>query len=291
MDDSLITGDTVKVRCSRCQHVFTVDAEGQGLRQAGEETPATKDRPFSQDILPPEPPLKSEPEPAAEEFSAPFTPAEENLLAGEPVSPVPEARMEKPKKPGRAIFFAIMSGCLLGLLLALIALWYLDKRGETLSDAEALAGGSRKLAPPLPQAAPEGLRNLVVTLHDARYQELVNVTGGQLLVIQGEVKNLTGEPRGPIRLKASLVDPMNQPVQEILFYGGTAITDEELLHNDPEEIKRWLATPGGRQGVKVIKAGASQPFTAVLFGVPDNLAEARFGFNITVVDGPRVPVE
>jgi hypothetical protein len=120
---------------------------------------------------------------------------------------------------------------------------------------------------------------------------LVHAKGGQLLVIQGEVINFTGEPRGPIRLKATLTDSLNQPVKEFLFYSGLNLSDEELLQSEPDEIKRWLATPGTRQGAKVLKPGASQPFTAVFFGVPDNLAEARFGFHIVVMDGPRVPVE
>jgi predicted Zn finger-like uncharacterized protein len=293
LDNSLITGDVVKVRCSRCQHVFAVPAGDRGQPEAAAESPAATEKPSASDIFPAEPPPRPEPEPAgAEELFAEPTPAEESLLAGGPASPVLETGGEKPKKTSRAAIFAIMSGCLLGLLLALIALWYLDRGEGTTPDTQSAAPGStQRLAPPLPPAAPRELRNLVVTLHDARYQKLVNVTGGQLLVIQGEVKNLTGEPRGPVRLKAALVDPMNQPVQELLFYSGTAIADEELLQSDPEVIKRWLATPGGRQGVRVIKAGASQPFTAVLFGVPDNLAEARFGFNIVVMDGPRVSAE
>jgi predicted Zn finger-like uncharacterized protein len=291
LDDSLLTGDNVKVRCSRCQHVFNVPAGHQGLPDAG-GTQAATDKP-STDIFPPEPRSGPEPEPAApEEFLAPITPAEESSLAGGPEPPILETGGEEPKKTSHAIIFAIMSGCLLGLLLALIALWYLDRKEGTLPDTQSAGVGStQRLAPPLPPAAPGEVRNLVVTLHDARYQKLVNVKGGQLLVLQGEVQNLTGEPRGPVRLKAALVDPLNQPVQELLFYSGSDMTDEELLQTDPEEIKRWLATPGGRQGARLIKAGASQPFTAVLFGVPDNLAEARFGFNIVVVDGPRVPAE
>jgi hypothetical protein len=79
-------------------------------------------------------------------------------------------------------------------------------------------------------------------------------------------------------------------VQELLFYSGTSLSEEEVLKTDPEQIKRWLATPGGRLQ-RVLKPGASQPFTAVFFGVPDNLAEARFGFTVVVVDGPRVSTE
>jgi hypothetical protein len=60
---------------------------------------------------------------------------------------------------------------------------------------------------------------------------------------------------------------------------------------DPSEIKGWLARPGGRSQKKVLKPGEKQPFTAVFFGVPDNLAEAQSGFQLVVVKGPKVTGE
>lgn len=174
----------------------------------------------------------------------------------------------------------------------MLTLWYLGgKMAVPSRDQATTRQPVETLTAPLPPASPEELRNLRVGLHDVRHQGLVHPKGGQLLVIQGEVVNDTGESRGPIRLKATLTDSLNQPVKELLFYSGLSLSDEELLQSEPDEIKRWLDTPGGRQGAKVLKPGASQPFTAVFFGVPDNLAEARFGFHIAVMDGPRVPVE
>jgi len=295
LDENLITRDIVRVRCSHCQHVFTVAGpkdrpELTGVAaDLGEELtrPAEPDIPPEEPVATPAPPMEPE-APAATETVELTVPAEAASVPEEPVRSFPEVAAMEPKKTSRTVMVAIISGCLLGLLLALLALWY--SGGKKVGPPQSRTA-AESLTPPLPPTSPEELRKLVVELKDARYQGLVNAKGLQLLVIQGDVNNLTGEPRGPIRLKATLTDALNQPVQELLFFSGTSLTDEELLQTDPEEIKRWLATPGGRGGPRVVKPGDSQPFTAVLFGVPDNLAEARFGFNIVVLDGPRIPVE
>ena len=296
LDESLIARELVKVRCSHCQQVFTVSRP-----ESGPEPLETKAAPEEESSgtatldLPPE-------EPA--EMSASLAKAEA-LVAGEAddqaesapsqdePAPFPlEPAAEEPKRLRPATVLLIVSGCLLGLLLGVLALWYAGgKEAGPLSAQTAKKRPKETLALPLPPASPEELRKLAIELKDARYKGLVNAKGGQLLVIQGEVKNRTGEPRGPIRLKATLTDALHQPVQELLFYSGTSLSDEELLRTDPEEIKRWLATPGGRGGTRVVKPDGSQNFTGVFFGVPDNLAEARHGFTIVVIEGPQTPVE
>ena len=295
LDENLITRDIVKVRCSHCQHVFTVAGPKDRPQLTGVAAdPGEELTRLTEPELPPEEPMATpaphvESEaPAATETVELTVPAEAASVPEESVLSPPEAAAMEPRKTSRAVMVSIISGCLLGLLLALLALWYSGWK-KVVPPRSRIAAES--LTPPLPPTSPEELRKLVVELKDARYQGLVNAKGGQLLVIQGNVNNLTGEPRGPIRLKATLTDALNQPVQELLFFSGTSLTDEELLQTDPEEIKRWLATPGGRRGTRVVKPGDSQPFTAVLFGVPDNLAEARFGFHIVVLDGPRMPAD
>jgi predicted Zn finger-like uncharacterized protein len=288
LDESLIAGNIAKVRCSRCQHVFTVEPPG-GSERLEEPADREEEKPEADDLTAPGP--RPEPEAAGETGEAAGV-AKAVPFPDAPESPSLKAAGDRPERNRRALLLAVLSGGLLGLLLAVFALWYVggDKRGPPVART-APEGSESSVAPPLPPASPEELRNLVVQLTDARYQELVHSQGGQMLVIEGEVKNLTGEPRGPIRLKATLTDAVHQPVQELLFYGGLSLSDEELLQAEPEDIQGWLATPDKRRGTRVLKPGESQPFTAVLFGVPANLAEARYGFTIVVTEGPRVLVE
>jgi hypothetical protein len=118
---------------------------------------------------------------------------------------------------------------------------------------------------------------------EERYRGLVNRKGGQLLLIQGKIKNASPQPRGPIQLKASLTDPQQKTVKEREFYGGTVVFDDELQSLDPEEINRWLETPGGRAQKQVLKPGEEQSFM-VFFGAPANLS--GYGYKIQVIKGP-----
>lgn len=295
LDEGLITRESVKVRCSRCRHVFQVSRPDGPPAVALEEG------------VPPEEPIRSsdlvessevsttpdsQAEESAEESARPSEGAPQEASPGEEALPLSyEKGGGQARDRRRAVIFSLAAGCLLGLLLGVLTLWYLGEK-QNFPFSQVNGGESEvSLTPPLPPASPEEFRNLVIDLQEARYRGLVHPQRGQLLVIQGEVKNLTGEPRGPIRLKATLMDHMNRPLQEVLFYCGTRLSDEDLLQNDAMVINRWLATPGGRQGVKVVKPNDSQGFTAVFFGVPEDLAEARHGFHLTVAEAPRLPRE
>jgi hypothetical protein len=162
-------------------------------------------------------------------------------------------------------------------------------KGSAATPAASQAPAAVTAQPPPPAPSPQDVQELVAEVTAARFQGLVNVKGGRLLVITGEVRHGGRQPRGPIRLKAVLTDAQHQPVKERLFYAGTAFTDEEVMKLAPEAIDRWLDTPGGRSGNAVLRPGARQPFTVVLFGVPENLAAARYGYTVNVVAGPADP--
>lgn len=276
LDERLITRYVVKVRCSRCHHVFEV------MRPQGTPGLLEDDQP----LVSPAPEGGEDTATSGLAATPPEGPPEP-----EPI-PLPARSAASNKERARRVaLLATVAGCLLGLLVGTLTLWYFGEKASLSSSPAPKERPEESQRPPLPAAGPEELKNLEIELRDARYRGLVHPKGGQLLVIEGAVKNLTGEPRGPILLKATLMDPMNQPIQELLFYSGTSLSDEELRQTDPEKIKRWLNTPGGRQGVKMIKPNQSQVFTGVFFGVPDNLAEARHGFHIVVLKAPRLPVD
>jgi hypothetical protein len=124
----------------------------------------------------------------------------------------------------------------------------------------------------------------VLTNQEERHRGLVNVKGGQLLLIQGKVKNNFPQPRGPIKIRAMLTDPQQKVVKERDFYAGTVIFDDELQNLDPAEINRWLDTPGGRAQKQILEPGESQSFMVVFFGAPKNLS--GYGYKMQVVQGP-----
>jgi hypothetical protein len=145
------------------------------------------------------------------------------------------------------------------------------------------------VTPPPPPAPPQDLTDLAVDWAQAHYQGLVNGQGGgQMLLIQGEIVNRGKTPRGPIRIRATITDAKHQPWREEMVYAGTSLSDGEAKTLAPDEIKGWLAKPGGRSQTQVLKPGEKQPFIVVFFGVPNNLAETQSGFQLVVVEGPPV---
>lgn len=291
LDEALLSGDAAKVRCSRCQQVFQVARPGAPPSATHLEMPSvasdlfldldTPDEQATPTEPPPAPAFVPEPAPAPREPTAPAPPAPEPA----PVAPpAPELR------PSRGpLVLSILGGVLLGLVLGVVGLWYAGafKMGPLLP-AKLTSERVIVVTPPLP-AGPEELKGLVLEAREARYRGLVNKKGGQLLVIQGEVVNDTTEPRGPIQLKATLTDDRDRMVGDRLFYSGTTLSDQELKDLDPDEIHRWLDAPGGRDQAFKIMPGDKQAFTAVFFGVPADLAAARYGFTLAVVQGPRAP--
>jgi predicted Zn finger-like uncharacterized protein len=312
LDESRIPGSTAKVRCSRCQHVFRITREGQVVTQDWAppvETP--------QEAPPPEEVRKEIPEPPPPEPAEPLPPPVKEMVPEKAAPPQPaaaEAEIPAPSPEKKRHWLWLPA-----LLLALVVVvglgwraWQGDlpgplkplgdvvqrlkgKWGQAKQPASA-AGGQKagakpiaptKVTPPQPPVTAQDLRDLPVDWAQAHYQGLVNDKGGgQLLVIQGEVLNKGKTARGPIRLKAILTDSQHRPLKEEVVYAGSTFTDNELKTMSPEEIKGWLAKPGGRSQERVLKSGDKEPFTVVFFGVPDNLAETQSGFQIMVVEGP-----
>jgi hypothetical protein len=133
---------------------------------------------------------------------------------------------------------------------------------------------------------PEELKDLRLELGEARHDRLENARGGRLLVLTGEVLNQGPRPRGPIRLRAALVDGRHREVAHRLAYAGSSFTDEELTTLAPEELERWLNTPGGKSGLTTLPPQERLPYTVVFFGVPADLAAAGYGFTLAVVEAP-----
>jgi predicted Zn finger-like uncharacterized protein len=312
LDESRIPGPSAKVRCSRCQNLFRITREGQIV--GPDWVPPVQ--------APPEEPVPKEvreriPETAPPESAEPLTPSPPEIVSQEAAAMPPEAAEAElpPPSPRRKRHWLWISAILLFIVLMVglgwgawqgvlpgplkplnhVAQLLKQKLGHAkplIPQAATPKAGVKgpaptRVTPPPPPVTAQDLRDLPVDWAQAHYQGLVNVKGGgQLLVIRGEVVNKGTTARGPIRLKATLTDAQHRPVKEELVYAGSTFTDNELKTMSPEEIKGWLAKPGGRSQERVVKPGGKISFTAVFFGVPSNLAETQAGFQIMVVEGP-----
>ena len=308
LDDSRIQGPTAKVRCSRCRHIFKVNKEGQVLAadlgpQAPRAAEAVKPAPAPEAAPGPPPSIPEAPGPVpvepADSRSPASTRAHPRGSAGATPGPAALAVVCGPDPGGCAlggIGVAGLDGTPPGPLQALIQRCPAPE-GQGGAPPTVCSGpwpgkpgpGPRAhrgdpAAPPTPA---QDLTELAVDWAQAHYQGLVNDKGGgQLLLIQGEVINKGKSPRGPVRLKATLMNAQHHPLREEFVYAGTTLSDNELKTLSPEEIKGWLTRPGGRSQERVLKPGEKEPFAVVFFGVPNNLAETQSGFQLVVVEGP-----
>jgi predicted Zn finger-like uncharacterized protein len=308
LDESRIPGAAAKVRCSRCQYVFRINREGHIV--SPEWTPPVEtppETPPPEEIREPTPPEPAEPLPPPVREMAP-----EQAAPAQPVAAEAEIPTPPPEKKRHWLWLPAL---LLALVIAVGLGWRAwrgdlpgplkplsdvvqrlkGKWGKARQPAPAPAGpeaaakpvAPTTVTPPPPPVTAQDLRDLPVDWAQAHYQGLVNSKGGgQLLVITGEVFNKGKTARGPIRLKGTLTDSQHRPLREEIVYAGSTFTDNELKTMTPEEIKGFLAKPGGRSQERVLKPGEKEPFTVVFFGVPGNLAETQSGFQIVVVEGP-----
>jgi predicted Zn finger-like uncharacterized protein len=303
LDEKRIKEARTKVRCSRCQHLFWVERE--------EEPPDTAPG----DTSPQEAELPEEEVAATGAGAAappPLAVETEAFDEGE-TGQETETRMEVEKAarskpsiifttpPKRSLWpwiIILMGGLLGGVLLGGAIMWFggygwvarhLQGRGPALAPPAKVSESAKVVAAPLPAppAAVEDLKDLEIINQEERYRGLVNSKGGQLLLIQGKVKNTSQQFRGPVKIKAMLTDPGQKIVKEREFYAGTVIFDDELQSLDPEEIIRWLDTPGGRAQKQILDPGESQSFMVVFFHAPQNLS--GYGYKLQVVKGPVAP--
>lgn len=290
LDEARIHGARAQARCSRCQHVFWVERE-EGVpegehpedEEAGVRAGAAGRSPLT-----------------AEEDTFRFRESEEEP---EPAMAAAKAALPKPSvlftTPGRRFtwpwIIGIASGLLGGVLVGAVIMWFggygwmakhLKVKSPALAPTAKVTETSKVEIvppPPAPPASAEDLKNLEITNQEERYRGLVNAKGGQVLLIQGKVKNSSPQPRGPIKIKAMLTDPQQKTVKEREFYAGTVVFDDELQNLDPGEINRWLDTPGGRAQKQVLEPGESQSFMVVFFGAPQSLS--GYGYKMQVVKG------
>ncbi|MBI4796060.1 MAG: DUF3426 domain-containing protein [Deltaproteobacteria bacterium] len=218
------------------------------------------------------------------------------MAAAKAALPKPSILFTSPAKRFPWPWIIGIASCLLGgVLVGAVIMWFggygwmakhLKVKGQAPAPAAKVTETSKVEIvppPPAPPAAPGDLKDLELSNQEERYRGLVNAKGGQLLLIQGKVKNSSSQPRGPIKIKAILTDPQQKAVKEREFYAGTVVFDDELQTLDPEEINRWLDTPGGRAQKQILDPGESQSFMVVFFGAPQKLS--GYGYKMQVVKG------
>jgi len=223
-DDSLVTGEGVWVRCTRCRHVF-----------------------FQEN------PLKAEPSPP----TPPLPPKEEEEILSrleetEETSPFEEIEKEKQEEPasvakkrtsiGRVL--AYIFAFLLVLILACGTYLWVSPDGR-----KQVVVSLIPYFPPLERWANDWLPKesaiSEISLQDLRQHFVNNWLLGQLRVVEGTAVNTSKYPLTKIQVRGRMYDAAGVVLGETLSYCGNFLTDAELATMMEEEIKTKLLQPPG----------------------------------------------
>lgn len=283
LDESLIRGESAKGRCSRCGHTFVIRRPAS--EPAEEPAPAPYPEPPPEPEIPEMPAAPSEPLPEVQVMTQASEAAPAGPAQPEPSLP-PAAPSAVPSPAGASRQWWIPAFIILVLAVAGVAAWRLVPllTQMRVGAPTAAVPSPPELQVPPPPATPAELREIRIELGEANFGRLVHPQAGRLLVLTGEVVNQGEKARGPVKLKAALLDARHREVAQRLAYAGATFTEKELLTLAPAEIDRRLQTPRGREAILAPQERC--PFTLVFYGVPPDLAEAGYGFTLTVVEAP-----
>jgi len=283
-DETLIEGDGVWVRCSRCQHVFFQErsAVGESPSPAPDEEPEipsvrisdarrVSDDSFSltEERLPQSPSEKAE--------IPPFLSTEVNKeglpeFDKEPIIAGIDAGMEKDSlrdqdagweevpaeeefpedEPARGWWgWLVLKIAALIVFIVLIAgglsFWYFPGiRTMTLEWASPWLSSVPGVEKFLgtETKSPETVQ-APLGLKDIRQRSVTNLLAGNLRVIEGTVVNQSSYPQARIRIRLVISDAFDVVLGEKIVYCGNLLTDAELSTLAEAEIQRELSTPQG----------------------------------------------
>jgi predicted Zn finger-like uncharacterized protein len=302
IDDNKVKPGETKVRCTQCQHVFTIphpltlnEKDIFGETEAKAEDAFMKE--WTQDVRPQPPQEPSQPVPPATDQAPPpkaFIPptTEESQVTPEkpteempaaeaaspeqeifPASPAPlaEPPLKKERKTSTS-FLVIM----LFLLIVALSLYFWFNRTE--GSIPAFEFIYEKIYTLMEGEKAEKL--FIVGLRGAEY----NLDGGTVYVIQGKVANRSEETKRSVKVQATLFDKVGKEVATSIGYCGVTITDGEIKNSTYDALKSSFGFIGAGRA-RPVPSQQNPPFTIIFFSPPEGASDFRVDIVESVAAG------
>jgi predicted Zn finger-like uncharacterized protein len=280
-DDTLMVGDGVWVRCSRCQHVFfqqrsagdasAVEPEipsvriSDAKRNSDDRFPPAGDRlkrMETQAEAAPPTPIRAEREPEADFGREPsIQELDEDLgketLAGQAAADEQESMEMEEEEPsaggtekkgwGRTVLKLIALLVFVAVVAGTVYLYLFPQiRTQVLTWAAPWLQGVPVLENLVPPQMKSGeTAPAPVRLKDIRQRSVANLLAGNLRVIEGLAVNQAPYPVARIKVRLVIADAYDVVLGEKIVYGGNLLTDAELGALAEAEIQRELSIPQG----------------------------------------------
>jgi len=284
LDDAKVRPGETKVRCSRCQNVFTVPhpftlKEEEIFGEPGEKAEDAFLQEWAKEF-PTQPPRKPTP-PAPDKGPTPraFVPpaAEESLFVEE--LPPAQARTQEEEvlpfkikpaaaAPARRRQRKVSTTFLLIIFLLVTiagALYYWSKMGHSIPAFEFIFEKTYRF-----MTGEKGTKVFVLYLKGSKY----TLEGGKVFVIQGKVANRSEETKRLVKLNGSLYDKTGKVVATSAGYCGITITDEEVQKSTYDALKTSFGFIAVGQAKPVLPEESS-PFTIIFFSPPDEATDCK----------------
>ena len=289
LDDAKVKPGETKLKCSRCQFVFTIPhppapansgTQAIGKPQKKEEDPFLQQ--WAEKVGPPSPskPPSPEPTPPPRAFIPPAM--EEDRLEEEEVSFVeasaPEEEMhpftsrpvdEATTRGGRKISLSF-SLSMFFLVIVIGSLYFWSNKDVSMPAFEYIYEKVYNLM--------EGEKAQKLFVLDRRGAEY-KLAGGTVYVIQGKVANRSQETKKFVKLKSNLFDKTGKAVASGIGYCGVTVTTEEIKKATYEGLKTSFAFIGASQA-QPIAPQESKPFTIIFFSPPDGATD----YNVEIAE-------
>jgi predicted Zn finger-like uncharacterized protein len=294
LDDAKVRPGVTKVRCSRCQNVFTVPhpltlKEEEIFGETGEKAEDAFLKEWAKEF-PPQPPQKpAPPAPERGQQPRPFVPpsTDESLFIEElPPSPAPTPAEEvlpfkiKPvaPAPARRRQRKISATFLLSMFLLVAvtgAFYYWSKMGQTIPAFEYVYEKIYSFM--------EGKKEqkLFLFYKGAEY----TIEGGKVFVVQGKVTNRSPETKKLVKLKGSLYDKAGKVVATSSGFCGITITDEEVKNSTYDALKSSFGFLAVGQA-QPVPSQQSLPFTIIFFSPPEGAINFQVVLDESAEAGP-----
>jgi predicted Zn finger-like uncharacterized protein len=298
LDDSRIRTTGVKVRCSRCKHVFafvpppetkeeinkdleTFAKYHEGLMEAEEEETPPVLQAEKKGIAPEEQKLLKTEE-------APLFPEEVTLPGGEAEQTFPDEKEREKKAPfeavrtvrrerkGSFLFFMVVIVILL-LIVGVFYLWTELRSGGRLAPyVESPVRQITKLWGQLWGTEKEGL-----TVKDLNgYEE--KTTGADFFVIEGRVHNQSRFPKKFVKVRVVIFDQNRSKIIEKEVICGRVLGRGELKRLPRDLLEAAILKPPP-EGEMALPSGKTTPFMVIFRDLPSQAKE----FEVEIVAAPN----
>jgi len=262
-DDTLMQGNGVWLRCSRCGHVYFQE---NPLMKPETDLPLEPAKPVEEPILVEKSmPLEKSTELPAQSPSVVYRDADgfhsldkvmetkkylneeinldiektpEGNIGGENKEVV-QKELASPKSSGKIWKIAVWSVFVILIIPAVIYFLVFPEFGEQIINNVLVSVGISE------PAKPEIVISQAVKLQDVRHRMINNYILGQIGVVEGTAVNRADYPISRIQIKGEILDAYSVVLGDHTSYAGNILTDEELTNLSEEEILSKLSHPEG----------------------------------------------